>query len=182
MIYRLDRDKGTIVPNAPPFAEVKPGAGPRHFVFHPNGRFAYVINELNGTVTGFTYEPTHGSLQEIQTITTLPKGFSESNSCAEVRVHPKGEFLYGSNRGHDSIVVYRIDPANGRLSLVEHETTGIKTPRNFNIDPTGTFCVVANQGAHSVVVFRIDQATGSLNPTGQKISVGQPVCIRFLQP
>ncbi len=182
MVYRLDIDKGTILPHDPSFVGLKPGAGPRHFVFHPSERFAYVINELSSTVTGFSYESATGILTEFQTITTLPKGFSGASSCAEVRVHPRGEFLYGSNRGHDSIVVYRIDPANGRLSLVEHETTGIKTPRNFNIDPTGTFCIVANQGANSVIVFRIDQATGSLNPTGHEISVGKPVCIRFLRP
>ncbi len=182
MVYRLNTDEGTIVPHDPPFAAVTPGAGPRHFVFHPGGRFAYVINELNRTMTGFAYESTAGTLKEIQTITTLPEGFQGSSSCAEVRVHPSGRFLYGSNRGHDSIVVYRIDPATGRLTLVEHETADIKTPRNFNIDPTGTFCLVANQGADSIVAFRVDQTTGSLNPTGQKISVGKPVCIRFLQP
>ncbi len=181
MIYRLDAEKGTIVPNDPPFARLKPGAGPRHFTFHPNGKFAYVINELACTVTAFTYEPASGALSEIQTIPTLPAGFSGSSSCAEVRVHPSGKFLYGSNRGHDSIAAYRIDPAKGTLTLVEHETADIKTPRNFNIDPTGAFCLVANQGGDSVVVFRIDPQTGDLEPTGHKISVGKPVCIRFLR-
>lgn len=119
-------------------------------------------------------------MNEIQTIATLPDGFKGSSSCAEVRVHPNGKFLYGSNRGHDSIAVYRIDPAKGTLTLVEFETADIKTPRNFNIDPTGKFCLVANQDSNSVVVFRIDQATGALEPTGHKISVGRPVCIRFL--
>ncbi len=180
MIYRLDADKGTIVPNDPPFTKLKPGSGPRHFAFHPNGKFAYVINELACTVTAFAYEPASGTLSEIQTIPTLPAEFSGSSSCAEVRVHPNGKFLYGSNRGHDSIAVYRIDPAKGTLTLVEFETADIKTPRNFNIDPTGKFCLVANQGSDSVVVFRIDQATGAIEPTGHKISVGKPVCIRFL--
>ncbi|MHC4682223.1 MAG: lactonase family protein, partial [Planctomycetota bacterium] len=181
MIYKLDAEKGTIAINDPPCVKLKPGAGPRHFAFHPNGRFAYVINELHCTVTAFAYEPTSGSLEEAQTITTLPNGFDVSNSCAEVRVHPSGRFLYGSNRGHDSIAVYRIDQAKGTLTFVEHETADIKTPRNFNIDPTGKFCLVANQGSDSVVVFRIDQKTGTLEPTGHKISVGRPVCIRFLQ-
>jgi len=181
MIYRLDAEKGTIVPNDPPFAKLKLGSGPRHFAFHPNGKFAYVINELACTVTAFAYEPASGALSEVQTITTLPVGFGGSSSCAEVRVHPNGKFLYGSNRGHDSIAVYRIDPAKGTLTLVEHETADIKTPRNFNIDPTGTFCLVANQGSDSVVVFRIDPQTGALEPTGHKISVGKPVCIRFPQ-
>ncbi|MCH7558017.1 MAG: lactonase family protein [Planctomycetes bacterium] len=182
MIYRLDIEKGTIVANSPGFAKVKPGAGPRHFAFGPNGKYAYVINELDCTVTAFAYESASGALTEIQTVTTLPNGFEGSNSCAEVRVHPSGKFLYGSNRGHDSIVVYRIDLAKGTLTFVEHERADIKTPRNFNIDPTGKFCLVANQGKDSVVVFRIDQATGALEPTGHKISIGRPVCVRFLRP
>jgi 6-phosphogluconolactonase len=181
MIYRLDAEKGTIVPNDPPFVRLKPGSGPRHFAFHPNGKFAYVINELACTVTAFAYEPASGALSEIQTIATLPDGFSGTSSCAEVRVHPNGKFLYGSNRGHDSIAVYRIDAAKGTLTLVEFETADIKTPRNFNIDPTGKFCLVANQGSDSVVVFRIDQKTGALQPTSHKISVGKPVCVRFLR-
>ncbi|MFQ6034280.1 MAG: lactonase family protein [Sedimentisphaerales bacterium] len=180
MIYRLDVEKGTMVANSPPFVEVKPGAGPRHFAFHPNGKYAYVINELDCTLTAFAYEPASGALTEIQTITTLPNGFDGSNTCAEVRVHPSGKFVYGSNRGHDSIVVYRVDLANGILTFVEHETADIKTPRNFNIDPTGKFCLVANQGKDSVVVFRIDQETGALEPTGHKISIARPVCVRFL--
>jgi 6-phosphogluconolactonase len=182
MIYRFDAARGTIVPHDPAFAALKPGAGPRHLVFHPSAQFAYVINELNGTVCAFSYASTNGSLKEIQIISTLPEGFQGSNSCAEIRVHPSGAFLYGSNRGHDSIVVYQIDLASGRLSWVEHETTDIKAPRNFNIDPTGSFCIVANQSADSVVVFRIDQTSGCLNSTGQKISVDKPVCIRFLKP
>jgi len=181
MIYRLDIKKGTIVKNNPPYAKVKPGAGPRHFSFHPNGKFAYVINELDCTVTAFAYEPATGALSDIQTITTLPEDFDGTNTCAEVRVHPNGKFLYGSNRGHDSIAVYRIDSNNGKLSFVEHETADIKTPRNFNIDPTGKFCLVANQGGNSVVVFRINQRTGELKQTGNKISIGMPVCIRFLR-
>lgn len=181
MIYRLDAEKGTIVPNDPPFARLTAGSGPRHFTFHPNGKFAYVVNELACTVTAFTYEPASGALTEIQTITTLPADFHGSNGCAEVRVHPNGKFLYGSNRGHDSIAVYHIDPAKGTLTLVELETADIKTPRNFNIDPTGAFCLVANQGSDSVVVFRIDPQSGTLEPTGHKITVGRPVCIRFLR-
>jgi len=182
MIYRLDIEKGTIVANSPGFAKVRPGAGPRHFAFGPKGKYAYVINELDCTVTAFAYESASGALTEVQTITTLPSAFDGSNSCAEVRVHPSGKFLYGSNRGHDSIVVYRVDPAKGTLTFVEHETADIKTPRNFNIDPTGKFCLVANQGGDSVVVFRINQKTGALEPTGHKVSIARPVCVRFLQP
>ncbi len=179
MIYKLDVDAGTIVANDPPFASLAPGAGPRHFAFTPDGKYAYVINELNSTMTAFAYDSATGALAEVQTVPTQPAGFAGSSYCAEVRVHPSGRFLYGSNRGHDSIVVYRVDPAHGALSFVEHETAGIKTPRNFNIDPTGAFCLVANQDGDSVVVFRIDPQTGALEPTSHKISVGRPVCIRF---
>ena len=181
MIYKLDIEEGTIVANSPPFAKVKPGAGPRHFTFHPNGKYAYVINELDCTVTAFVYESVSGALKDIQTITTLPNGFNGSNACAEIRVHPSGKFLYGSNRGHDSIVVYRVDLTDGKLTYVEHETADIKTPRNFNIDPTGKFCLVANQGKGSVVVFRINKETGALEPTDHKVSVAKPVCVRFLR-
>jgi 6-phosphogluconolactonase len=179
MIYKLDVDAGTIVANDPPFVSLAPGAGPRHFAFAPDGKHAYVINELNSTMTAFAYDSATGSLAEVQTVPTLPPDFGGASSCAEVRVHPSGRVLYGSNRGHDSIVVQRVDPAHGTLTFVEHETAGIKTPRNFNIDPTGAFCLVANQDDDSVVVFRIDPQTGALEPTGRKISVGRPVCIRF---
>ena len=180
MIYKLNVEKGTITANDPSFAKVRPGAGPRHFTFGTDGKYAYVINEMGGTITAFAYEPASGTLTEIQTVSTLPDDFAGRNSCAEIRVHPSGRFLYGSNRGHDSIAVYRIDPAKGTLIFVEHERADIKTPRNFNIDPTGKFCLVANQGADSVVVFKIDQKTGALEQTGNKISIGKPVCIRFL--
>jgi 6-phosphogluconolactonase len=181
MIYKLDVDKGTITANNPAFAKVKPGAGPRHFSFGADRKYAYVINELDGTITAFAYEPASGSLTEIQTITTLPDSFTGRRSCAEVRVHPNGRFLYGSNRGHDSIAVYSINPAKGTLTFVEHEKADIKTPRNFNIDPTGKFCLVANQGGNSVVVFKIDQKIGALELTGNKISMSVSVFyIEFL--
>lgn len=179
MVYKLDGQSGKIAANDPPFTTVKPGAGPRHFTFAPDGRHAYVINELNNTIVAFAYDPAGGVLKEIQTISTLPKDFTGNSWCAEVRVHPSGKFLYGSNRGHNSIAVYRIDPAAGTLTFVECEAAE-KNPRNFNIDPTGKFCLVANQDSDSVVVFRIDPATGALEPTGQKIVVAKPVCIRFL--
>jgi 6-phosphogluconolactonase len=181
MIYRLNVDNGTITPNDPDFVKVQTGSGPRHFTFGIDGKYAYVINEMGGTITAFAYEPESGTLTEIQTISTLPDDFSGFNGCAEVRVLPNGRFLYGSNRGHDSIAVYRIDPIKGTLTFVERESADIKTPRNFNIDPTGKFCLVANQGSNSVVVFKINQKTGVLEPTGNKISIGKPVCIRFLQ-
>ncbi len=179
MIYKLNIEAGTLVPNDPACVELEPGAGPRHFTFTPDGRYAYVINELNGTVTAFAYDKAVGRLTTIQTVSTLPNDFDGRNTCAEIRVHPNGRFLYGSNRGHDSIAVYRIDSATGRLTFIEHETTDIKTPRNFNIDPTGTFCLVANMDGANVVVFRIDPKTGELTTTGNKIAIDRPVCIRF---
>jgi 6-phosphogluconolactonase len=179
MIYQLNVDKGPLKANDPAFVTLAPGAGPRHFAFAPNGKFAYVINELNGTVTAFTYAADTGTLTEIQTVPTLPTTFDAANKCAEVCLHPSGAFLYGSNRGHDSIAVYRVDPRQGTLRFVEHECQDIKTPRNFNIDPTGSFCLVANQDADTVVVFRIDPEDGSLEPTGHAIALQKPVCVRF---
>ncbi|MCS6863066.1 MAG: lactonase family protein, partial [Abditibacteriales bacterium] len=138
LIYRFDAAKGTLTPNDPPAATVAPGAGPRHFAFHPSGRYAYVINEMGNTVTAFHYDAQKGILTEIQTLSTLPQGYTDVSHTAEVQVHPSGKFLYGSNRGHDSIAIYSIDQNTGRLSLVNIVSTQGKTPRNFGIDPTGT--------------------------------------------
>lgn len=180
LIYRYDAAKGTLTPNAPPFAAVAPGAGPRHFAFHPGGHFAYVINEINSTVTAFTYDAKAGNLAEIQTVSTLPAGYTETSSTAEVQVSPNGKFLYGSNRGHNSIVVYAIDQKTGKLTFVEHQPTQGKTPRNFGIDPTGTYLIAANQDSNTVVVFRMDAQTGRLTPTGQVLTLSKPVCVKFL--
>jgi len=182
LIYRFGAAQGTLTPNDPPAAALKPGAGPRHFAFHPSGRFAYVINELQSTVTAFNYDAQRGALSELQTVSTLPEGFAGNNSTAEVQVHRSGKFLYGSNRGHDSIAVFAIDPGKGTLSLAEHQPTRGKTPRNFGLDPTGARLLAANQGSDTVVVFGIDQATGRLHPTGQVVEVGAPVCIKFVRP
>jgi len=182
LVYRFDAGKGTLVPNEPPHASVKPGAGPRHFAFHPKGRFAYVINEIQCTVTAFQYDAQRGELKELQTISTLPEGESVQRgySTAEVQVHPSGKFLYGSNRGHDSIVVYTIDESTGQLAYVENKSTQGKTPRNFGIDPTGAFLLAANQSSDSIVVFGIDSKGGRLTPTGQTVEVGAPVCVKFV--
>jgi 6-phosphogluconolactonase len=181
MIYELDIIKGTISPNEPAFVQLEPGAGPRHFSFHPNGQYAYVINELNGTMTAFSYNMEKGALSSIQTISTLPENFTAYNKCAEVRVHPSGKFLYGSNRGHNSIVCYRINPSTGLLSFTGFTMEGIDTPRNFNIDPTGTYCLVANQGNNTVNVFKVNQKNGNLTPTGSVVKIDKPVCVRFLK-
>jgi 6-phosphogluconolactonase len=182
LIYRFDADKGSLTPNDPPFAAVQPGAGPRHFAFHPHGRFAYVINEIDVTLTAFRSDPERGGLAALQTVSTLPAGQTVVTgfSTADVQVHPSGRFLYGSNRGHDSIVVFAIDEKSGRLSYVENESTQGSTPRGFGIDPSGTYLLVANQRSDSVVVFRIDQQTGGLTPTGHKIELGSPVCVKFV--
>jgi 6-phosphogluconolactonase len=179
-VYKFDALKGTLTPNEPPFASVAAGSGPRHFAFHPDGRHAYVINEITLTVTAFEYEPERGAFKELQTISTVPDGPKPGLSTAEVQVHPSGKFLYGSNRGHDSIVIYAIDAASGKLTLVDHQPTQGKTPRNFGIDPTGTFLLAENQNSDSIVVFRIDPQTGRLEPTGKTVQVPSPVCAKFM--
>jgi 6-phosphogluconolactonase len=182
MIYRFNPADGSLASNDPPSAAVEPGSGPRHFAFHSQGRFAYVINEINCTITAFTADPSGGGLKAVQTISTLPAGrtVEKGFSTAEVQVHPSGRFLYGSNRGHDSIAVYAIDEKTGHLTLLQHEPTGGSTPRGFGIDPTGGFLLAGNQRSDSVVVFRIDTKTGRLTPTGQTLSIGSPVCVKFI--
>jgi 6-phosphogluconolactonase len=182
MIYRFNPADGSLAPNDPPSVSLEPGAGPRHFAFHPQGRFAYVINEIHCTITAFTADPTGGGLKAMQTISTLPAGraVEKGFSTAEVQVHPSGKFLYGSNRGHDSIAVFAIDEKTGQLTLVQHESTGGSTPRGFGIDPTGSYLLAGNQRSDSVVAFRIDPKTGRLTPTGQTLTIGSPVCVKFV--
>jgi 6-phosphogluconolactonase len=159
---------------------VTPGYGPRHFDFHPSNRYAYLINEIGSTLTAFSYDPEGGVLQEIETVPTLPDGFDGRNSTADVHVHPNGKFLYGSNRGHNSIVIYAIDEATGKISLVGHESTQGEVPRNFGIDPTGRILLAANQNTDNVVTFWIDQTTGKLTPTGHSTEVPTPVCLKMV--
>jgi 6-phosphogluconolactonase len=181
LVYRFDAASGSLTPNDPPFTRVAPGSGPRHFAFHPDGKHAYVINEITLTVTAFDYDADRGVLGDIQTISTLPEGTQGKGlSTAEVQVHPSGKFLYGSNRGHNTIAIFAIDPSSGRLTAVGHASTEGKTPRNFGIDPTGRYLLAANQGSNSVVVFRIDPQTGRLQPTGQSVEVPVPVCVKFV--
>ena len=182
LIYRFDAAKGSLAANEPPFASVKPGAGARHVAIEAGGRFAYVINEMNCTVTAFSRDPKGGGLSELQTISTLPPGetVQRGYSTAELALHPSGKFLYGSNRGHDSIVVYTVDEKSGRLTYVENQPTQGRTPRGFGIDPSGTYLLAANQQSDSVVVFRIDSKTGRLTATGHTIEVGAPVDVKFV--
>jgi 6-phosphogluconolactonase len=181
MIYELDAEKGQLTPNPnQPSVTVKPGAGPRQLVMHPNGRFAFLINELNSTMTAYAYDAGKGTLTELQTLSTLPEDFTGHSSCAEVQIHPSGKFLYGSNRGHDSIAVFAVNQQNGTLALAGHESTRGKIPRNFEVNPTGEYLAAANQDSDNVVMFRIDPATGMLTPTGHVVEAGTPICVRFL--
>lgn len=180
LVYRFDPRRGALTPNDPPFAKVNPGAGPRHFAFHPTERFAYVINEMQSTVTAFTYDANSGVLKELQTLSTLPSDFSGNNSTAELEAHPSGKYLYGSNRGHDSIAVFAIDAAKGTLTPSAHVSTQGKTPRNFSVDPTGAYLFAANQNSGNVVVFRIDPNTGKPAATGESVQVASPVCVKFV--
>ncbi len=180
MIYRFDTEKGKLIPDDEPSVKLKPGAGPRHFTFHPGGKYAYVINELNSTITAFLHNETRGSLKEIQTVSTLPGDFSGRNSCADIHVSPSGNFIYGSNRGHDSIVIFAIDVQTGRLTYVGHQPTQGRTPRNFAIDPTGTFLLAANQRSNNIVTFRINSQTGNLILAGSVLEIPSPVCIKII--
>ena len=180
VIYQMDTDDGRLVPNDPAYVEVNPGFGPRHFDFHPGGRWAYLINELGSTITAFEYDPESGGLSEFQVIGTLPTGFSGSNTTADIHVHPSGSFVYGSNRGHDSIAIFSVDEDSGRLTPLGHRSTGGRTPRNFGINPSGRFLLAANQDSDNIVSFHIDQESGLLTPTGHELSIPMPVCIRFL--
>jgi 6-phosphogluconolactonase len=178
MIFKFDPGQGTLVANEPAFAEDNPGAGPRHMAFHPNGRWAYLISEMASTLTVFGYDATRGALQEIQTESTLPAGFSGRNTAAEVAVHPSGKFVYGSNRGDDSIAVFGCDPESGRLTFIERVRTGGKTPRHFEIDPTGRYLLAAYQDSNTIMVFSIDAASGRLRPAGSQAQSDNPMCVR----
>ena len=181
LIYGFDPKTG-VLKDHPHAASLPPGSGPRHFAFAPDGRHAFVINEMLSTLTSFAYDPAHGSLKIIQTLSTLPPGAApnKNTSTAQVCVHPNGKFVYGSNRGDDSIAVFSVSP-EGKLTWVERVSTQGKTPRNFNLDPSGRFLWAANQSSDSIVLFRVDPNTGRLTPTGKTLSVGSPVCVVFAQ-
>lgn len=178
MIYRFDRGTGKLTPAQQPFAELKAGAGPRHLALHPSGKYLYVINELDSTMTTFGYNS--GTLTLIDTVSTLPEDFTGVSYGADVHVSDSGRFLYGSNRGHNSIVVFEIDPQTGKLKLVQHRSTEGDWPRNFAIDPSGQFLLVANQRSDNIVTFLIDERTGRLTGMGQFNEIPSPVCLKFL--
>ncbi len=181
MIYIWDAVRCKFTPASQPWFPAKPGAGPRHFALHPTGKFLYLINELDSTITAYERDGATGALREIQIVTTLPVDFSEENSCADLHLTPDGTFLYGSNRGHNSIVIYRVESKTRRLTFIGHESTDGKTPRNFAIEPSGNYLYAANQDSDTIVHFTIDHNTGALRATGEVTEVPTPVCIQFLQ-
>ena len=178
LIYQFDERTGSISTVANGVA-ANPGAGPRHLVFHPNGRFLYVINELDSTLVVYRYDGEHGSLDQVQVTTASPGGTVAANHPADVHVSSSGRFLYASNRGDNTIAVFVIDRATARLTPVQQVDTGGNWPRNFALDPTGAFLLVANQRSNSIVSFRVAEDSGHLTPTGSVVDVGSPVCIRF---
>jgi len=178
-VYRLDTERGKLLPADPPWAQARPGAAPRHVAFHPNGRYAYVINELDSTITAYGYQADRGTLHALQVVSTLPSGFAGTTTGAEIAVHPSGRFVYGSNRGHDSIAVFAVDGGSGELTAVDWTPTGGRTPRTFALDPSGKALYAANQDSDTIIGFAVDQATGRLAPTGQVVQTGSPSAIVF---
>ena len=182
MAYRFDATAGKLTPAEPAFASVKPGAGPRHLVFRPDGKFAYVINELNSTITAFSYNPDTGALTEVQTESTLPPYYDGKNSGAEIDIHPSGKWLYVSNRGHESVVLFDIDKDKGTLTYTEEQGTGGKKPRHFGIQPNAKHLVVCNQDSNTLLISRIDDGNGRLKPSGVFADAPSPVCSIFVPP
>lgn len=183
-VYRFNNATGKLTANDPPFGKLDPRSGPRHFAFSRDGRFVFVINEIALSITTFAYDAERGALKSLDTVTTLPRGGSNDGgwSTAEITVHPGGRFLYGTNRGHDSLIIFAIDAQTGKLSYVGHQPSGGKTPRSFGIDPTGRYLLSANQDSDNVAVMRIDEQTGKLTPTGQSVEVGMPVSVVMIPP
>ena len=179
-LYRHDVRTGAISPHAPPGVGLEPGSGPRHLALHPSGRYVYVIVELTSGIATFAWNASAGRMVQRQTISTLPFGYTAPSTTAEIVVHPTGRFVYGSNRGHDSIAAFSVDARNGRLTALGTTPTGGKAPRSFAIDPSGRWMLVANQLSNQVVSFAIDQRTGALEPTGDSVALPRPVCVLFL--
>jgi 6-phosphogluconolactonase len=183
MRYRFDAQKGKLTPGEPAFTPVKAGAGPRHMVFRPDGKFAYVINELDSTIVTFEYDPATGALKELQSISTLPGYYDGPNTTAEIAMTPgSGKFLYSSNRGHNSVVLFGVDAAKGMLTYIEEQGTGGRTPRHFGIQPSGQHLAICNQDSDTVLASRIDGGNGRLKPSGIFASVPSPACAVFLPP
>jgi 6-phosphogluconolactonase len=181
MIYGFNPKTGNITTSKEPFVKLKDGSGPRHFIFHPNGKWAYLIQEMGGTITAFNYA--NGQLKTIETVSSLPKDFKGSFTAADIHISPDGHFLYASNRDQsNTIVAFRIDQKTGKLTQVGSVSAMGKTPRNFNIDPSGNYLLVANQNSDNIVIYKINKKTGQLTYTGKQVYVGNPVCIKFTRP
>jgi 6-phosphogluconolactonase len=181
LIYKFDGEKGKLTPNDPPFVKFAPETGPRHFALNSNGKFAYVIGEMQGTVTVLQSGQSAGGFETVQTISTLPTDFNGEKEDAEIAIHPSGKVFYASNRGDgNSIAVFAIDSTKGTLTPVEYASTRGKTPRSFAIDPTGKFLFAANEKSNNIVVFKIDANSGRLTPTGKVLDVSEPVSVKFL--
>jgi 6-phosphogluconolactonase len=182
LTYRFDARQGKLTPAEPAFTTIKAGAGPRHMVFRPDGGFAYVINELTSTINAFSYDAKAGVLTELQTISTLPGYYDGPNSGAEIGIHPSGKFLYASNRGNNTVVLFGIDGGQGTLTYIEEQGTGGKTPRHFGIEPSGKHLAIGNQNSDTVLACRIDAGNGRLVPSGIFAACPSPVCVKFLPP
>ena len=181
-VYRLDTTRGALVEHDVPWAELLPASGPRHLAFHPDGAYLYCINERGSSVTALAYDAERGILREIQTLSTLPQGFTGKNACADIHLDPSGRYLYGSNRGHNSIAIFAVEAETGEMRPVGHVPTGGRTPRNFAVDPTGRYLFAANQDTDTVVTFAIDPVTGTLTPAGPVASIPTPVCLHIVEP
>ncbi|MGE5374642.1 MAG: lactonase family protein [Bacteroidota bacterium] len=177
LIYRMDLENGQLIRHGE--MSVKPGSGPRHLTFHPNGRYAYLACELNSTVLAFTWDPDGGTLEEFQSVRTLPPGYEGRNLPADIHISPDGAYLYVSNRGHDSFACYEVSPESGTLTLKHHTATGGEEPRGFAIDPTGKYLISANQNSNNIVTFLIDPGMGHLSKVGDEVQVSMPVCVKF---
>ncbi len=180
LVYRFDAKTGSLSPNNPTFATVKPGSGPRHFAFSPSGKFVYLANEMASTITVFSFDEPSGTLQSKQTISTLAESFKRLNEVAEIVVDTKGKSLYVSNRGDDSIAVFKINANDGTLSFEERVPSGGKTPRTFALDPSGKWLLAANQESNNIQLFKVDPETGRLKASSQVSNIVAPVCIIFV--
>jgi 6-phosphogluconolactonase len=180
-IYRVDPQKGTLTPNSPAFGSVPPGSGPRHVSFHPNGKFVYVVNELNSTVTAFAWNGNAGTMKELGTVSAVAKDFKGETDGAEIHVHPNGKFVYSSNRGQaNNIALFRVDPVKGTLTFQGNTPSGGPHPRYFGLDPTGTWLVTANDDTNNMLFFRLDPTTGKLTASGKTVEIASPVCVKFV--
>lgn len=179
-VYRFDAANGSLAPNDPSSVKMKPGYGPRHFTFHPNGKFGYLLNQLSGALIVFGWDADRGVLNQIQDINVLPTGFTEEFNSAEVAVDPRGRFIYASTRGPDTIAVFSVDPVKGTVALIQQVPSRGMSPRHFALDPTGSYLLVANQYTDGVVILAVDSQTGRLKRTRRMLKVNAPVCVKFV--